>query len=349
MRFFALLRMTAIIITMRFLSDLKKKDISGKTCVLRVDFNVESIKDALRLEASLPSIKFLLKNGAKVLILSHRGRPKGVDPELSLKVFLPFLKKHLKKEIHFLDGLPAHLPMGEVFLMENLRFWPEEEADDADFAKHIAKLGDLYVNDAFAVCHRANASVTQLPKFLPAYVGLLLQKELATLSEVMKKPKKPLLLIFGGAKVEDKLPVIKFLLPKASKVLLGSSVINKDDELPKTDKILKPKDWIAEEGAAFDIGPITVAHYAEEIKKAKTIIWNGPVGKFEDPKYRRGSMEIAKAVAKSKAFTVIGGGETTQLILSLGLRTKIGFLSTGGGAMLEFLAGKKLPGIQALK
>lgn len=336
-------------ITMRFLADLKNKDIAGKACILRVDFNVESAKDALRLEASLPSIKFLLKNRAQVLIISHRGRPKGVDDKLSLKIFIPFLKKHLKKEVHFLTGLPAKLPAGDVCLLENLRFWPEEEANDADFAEHLAKLGDFYVNDAFAVSHRANSSVTQLPKLLPAYAGFLLQKEIETLSEVMKKPKKPLLLIFGGAKVDDKLPVIRNLLPKASQVLLGSSVINKDGLLPKSKKIIKPNDWLAEDGLAFDIGPLTVAHYADIIKKAKTVIWNGPLGKFEDEKYSHGSVGIAKAVAKSGAFTVIGGGETTQLILSLGLRKKIGFLSTGGGAMLEFLAGKKLPGIMALK
>ncbi len=334
---------------MKFLGDVRKKDLAGKTCLLRADFNVESAKDALRVEATIPTVKFLLKNGARILILSHRGRPKGVDEKLSLKVFIPFLKKNLKQEIHFLAGLPAKLGAGKIFLMENLRFWPEEEVDGKDFARHLAKLGDFYVNDAFAVSHRANASITQLPQLLPAYAGLLLQKEIKTLSLVMKKPKKPLVLIFGGSKVDDKAPVIKYLLPKANKVLLGSSVLNNSATLPKSSKIERPIDWLAEGSLAMDIGSLTVERYGAEIQKAKTIVWNGPVGKFEDKKYAGGSAALAKLVAKSGAFSVIGGGETTQLILSLGLRKKIGFLSTGGGAMLEFLAGKKLPGIEALK
>jgi len=297
----------------------------------------------------LPTIKFLLQRGARVVLLSHRGRPKGVEEKLSLKEFVPFLKKHLKQDIHFLTGIPARLPEGRVFLMENLRFWPEEEKNDADFAKHLGRLGDVYVNDAFAVCHRANASVTRLPKLLPSYAGLLLEKEITTLARVMKKPEKPLVLIFGGSKVADKAPVIKYLLPKAAKVLLGSSALNNSYSLPKSAKIDKPVDWMAEGNLAMDIGSITVEKYSQEIKKAKTVIWNGPVGKFEDEKYCSGSAALAKVIAKSRAFSIVGGGETTQLILSLGLRKKIGFLSTGGGAMLEFLAGKKLPGIAALK
>ncbi len=338
---------------MKFLANLKKKELMEKTCILRVDFNVDpstgSGQEALRLQESLPSIKFLLKYGARVLIISHRGRPEGNDRAFSLKPFVSFLKKNLKKEVRFLDGLPSKLPDGQVFLLENLRFWPEEEKNDLDFAKHLARLGDFYVNDAFAVSHRANSSVTQLPKLLPAFAGILLEKEIATLSGVMKHPKKPLALIFGGAKIDDKLSTIKYLLPKADAVLLGSTVINKNGLVPKSEKIHRPIDWLAESGAALDIGPLTVADYAAVIKKAKTIIWNGPLGKFEDIKYSHGSVGVAKAIAKSKAFTVVGGGETTQLILWLKLRKKIGFLSTGGGAMLEFLSGKKLPGIVALR
>ncbi len=334
---------------MQYLSKVRRRELAGKTCILRVDFNVESTKDALRLEAALPSIKFLIQHNARVLIISHRGRPEGVDSKLSLKVFVPFLNKHLKKNVKFLAGLPSSLPVGDLFLLENLRFWPAEEANDKDFAKHLAQLGDFYVNDAFAVSHRANASITQLPRLLPRYVGLLLQREIEVLSKVMKQPKKPLVLIFGGAKVDDKLPAIRNLLPKASQILLGSSVLNKNGLLPKSEKIVMPIDWLAEKGVAFDIGPLTVAEYAQVIAKAKTIIWNGPLGKFEDKKYCHGSMGVAKAIAKSKAFSVIGGGETTQLILWLKLRHKIGFLSTGGGAMLEFLSGKNLPGIVALK
>ncbi len=344
---------------MKFLKDLAKKNLTGKVCLLRVDFNVESTKDALRLEASLPTMKWLLAKGARLVILSHRGRPrvsskysvlsiKDFDAELSLEPFARFLEKNLKEKVEFLSDIPGNLPSGKVILLENLRFWPEEERDDVKFAHRLASLGDFYVNDAFAVCHRKNSSVTQLPKLLPSYAGLLLEKEIKTLSAAMKNPKKPLVLIFGGAKVVDKLPVIKNLLNKATKVLIGSSALNNPDQLPESDKIVKPIDWVKKDNLALDIGPLTAELFIKEIKKAKTIIWNGPVGKFEDKKYLVGSRALAKAVAASKAFSIVGGGETTQLILELGLRKKIGFLSTGGGAMLELLAGVKLPGIEVL-
>ena len=334
----------------RLLRNLKKKDIDGKICLLRVDFNVEDIKDALRPTASLPTMKFLLKNGARLLILSHRGRPKGVEQRFSLKPFVAFLQKNLKERTVFLTKIPSTLPdNGKVFLLENLRFWPEEGANDRNFARRLAGLGDFYVNDAFAVSHRANASVTQLPKFLPSYAGLLLEKEVTTLSGVMTRPKKPLVVIFGGSKIEDKLSVIKNLLPKATKVLLGSSVFNQNSSLPKSLKIRKPIDWLTENGAARDIGALTIKEYCSEIKQAKTVIWNGPVGLFENPKYAGGSIALARCLAGLSVFAVVGGGETTQLVLKLNLQNKISFLSTGGGAMLEFLAGKKLPGIVALK
>lgn len=389
---------------MKFLSQLKK--LPGKICLLRVDFNVDSAKDALRLEASLPTIKFLLKKGAKVVILSHRGRPLGRGStrtsrgptqktlkEFSLRFAANFLERRLKTNVVFLSyertnkilrqSAFSQRESARILLLENLRFWPEEEANDLNFAKKLANLaknscgrvrvaGDreakarnscaFYVNDAFAVCHRENSSVTQLPKLLPVYAGFLLEKEIKILSAAMAKPKKPLVLIFGGAKVEDKLPVIKNLMPKADKVLLGSSILNAKELRSmnyESGKILKPVDWLAEGDLAFDVGPLTVGAYEREIKKAGTIIWNGPVGKFEDKKYRKGSEAIAKAITKSRAFSIVGGGETTTLFMMVisnfnppagGLisKKKI-FLSTGGGAMLEFLAGKKLPGIEALK
>lgn len=334
---------------MKTLKDLAKKNLTGKVCLLRVDFNVESTKDALRLEASLPTMKWLLAKGARLVILSHRGRPQGIDAKLSLRVFAPFLQKNLKEKVQFLKEVPSELPNKKVILVENLRFWPEEERDDEKFARKLASLGDFYVNDAFAVCHRKNSSVTQVPKLLPSYAGLLLEKEISTLTMAMKSPKKPLVLIFGGAKVADKLPVIKNLLSKANKVLIGSSVLNTTDPLPESEKLVKPIDWVKKDNLALDIGPFSAELFIKEIKKAKTIIWNGPVGKFEEKIYLAGSRALAKAIATSKAFSIIGGGETTQLILELGLRKKIGFLSTGGGAMLELLAGAKLPGIVVLK
>ncbi len=350
---------------MRLLKDISPKSVAGKTCLVRVDFNVNhsvnaDLADALRLEAHLSTLKWLTENGNKLVILSHRGRPEGQNyearskkQELSLEEFVPFLEKNLGEKVVFLPDIPESLSEGKVFLLENLRFWPGEEKDDPEFAARLAKLGDFYVNDAFAVCHRANASVTQLPKLLPSYAGFLLEKEIQVLGEAIKNPKSPLVLIFGGAKVSDKLPAVNNLLPKADKVLLGSSVLNSKEIVPDSEKIVKPADWIGE-GLALDIGPMTIARYKEEIAKAATIIWNGPLGKFEDPRYIKGSEEIAKAIVASGAFSIVGGGETTTLFqrvipnFELLISNKKIFLSTGGGAMLEFLAGKNLPGIAAL-
>jgi phosphoglycerate kinase len=258
-----------------------------------------------------------------------------------------FLEEHIGK-IKFLEDIPEKLPAGDAFLLENLRFWKGEPENSPEFAKRLAALGDLFVNDAFAVAHRKNASVVQLPKLLPAYAGFLMEKEITTLSQVMQHPKQPLVLIFGGNKTVDKIDTIKNLLPQAERVLMGSNAINESELFPSSQKILRPTDWVPAEGRAMDIGSGTIRRYVAEIKKAATIIWNGPLGKFEDQEYCLGSMAIAKAVTESGAFTVVGGGETTHLINVLGLEKKINFLSTGGGAMLEFLAGKNLPGIAAL-
>lgn len=346
---------------MRFLSDLKKKDVAGKTCLLRVDFNIEDPqKDSLRLERSLPTIKWLIKNGARVLLMSHRGRPDKRIKNFSLRVFLPFLEQALKQKVTFLEDIPRgsvfdQRESAKIFLLENLRFWPGEAANDIKFAKQLAALGDFYVNDAFAVCHRENASVTQLPKLLPSYAGFLLEEEIKTLSLVMKKPKQPLILVIGGEKVDDKLPVIKNLLPKSRAVLLGSTALGAKKLLPRSPKINLPIDWIGESGKILDIGPLTAEEYGKVIKKAGTIIWSGPVGMFEDSRFAVGSIAIAKAIVKSRAFVIIGGGETTAFFqkaitnYQLLIAKKRLFLSTGGGAMMEFLAGKRLPGIEVLK
>ncbi|MDP2695980.1 MAG: phosphoglycerate kinase [bacterium] len=338
---------------MYFLSKLKG-DLNGKVVLLRLDLNVEKVKDALRLSAALPTIKLLLKKKARVLIISHRGRPARREPALSLKFCLNFFEKQAGRKIKFFKDIPAVLPVGQLFVLENLRFWPGEQKGDIKFAQKLAKLGDLYVNDAFGTVHRADASVVKLPKLLPAYAGLLLEKEIKVLKSVMRSPRKPLVLIFGGAKVKDKLPVIKKLLPKATTVLLGSSAINNRKSIPKSKKIWWPLDWLTDNGQPLDIGPLTVAAYRSVIKKAKTIIWNGPVGYFENKRFAVGSVAIANAVVAGKAMTIIGGGETTMLVQGVASNNKLAskknlFLSTGGGAMLEFLSGKELPGIKALK
>jgi len=355
---------------MRYLSGLDKKQFKGEVVLVRVDFNVEDIHDALRLEASLPTIKFLRERCARVVLLSHRGRPKRREPKESLKFLIPYLQRRLAEHVDFLTDIPDCLPMGNVFLIENLRFWSGEAANDKNFARRLANLGEHYVNDAFAVDHRANASITQLPKLLPSYSGLLLEKEIKTLGEVMKRPKQPLVLILGGAKVSDKLGMIKYFLPKTRTILLGGETANtflaakKTDigrseiekhMLPEAHKLLKeseiitPTDWVMDKKKILDIGPKTIERFKKEIAGAATIIWNGPLGRFENPKFREGSRAIARAIASSKAFSVVGGGETTELILQLGLEKKFSFLSTGGGAMLEFLSGKKLPGVEALE
>ena len=261
---------------------------------------------------------------------------------------------------------------GSIFLLENLRFLPGEEKNDEKFAKQLASLGDLYINDAFAVSHRANASVEAITKFLPSYAGLLMEKEIENLNKAIKKPKKPFVIILGGAKISDKLGIIKNFKQKADKFLIGGGIANtflvaeglpignsifEEKMVPEAKKLLKlpkiilPVDYAIENKKILDIGPQTVENYASIIKKAKTIIWNGPMGYFENPKFAKASKAIAEAVIKSKAFVVIGGGETTAIIHNSKFiihNSKL-FISTGGGAMLEYLAGKKLPGIEALK
>jgi 3-phosphoglycerate kinase len=358
---------------MKYLSGLKNKSFKGKTCILRVDFNVESPEDAFRLEAALPTIKFLRQRKARVIILSHRGRPKGPDSPFSLKIILPFLRENLKESVIFLSELTEKLPKGEIFLMENLRFYEGEEKNELSFAKKLAALAPkpaFYVNDAFAVSHRKNASVVQLPRLLPAYAGLLMEREIKTLKRVMKKPVPPLVLILGGAKISDKIGVIKNFLKKAKYILIGGATANTflaakkisiGDSLVEPDmtevarkllnekNIVLPIDWVMFQNRILDIGERTAVFFRKFISEAATIIWNGPMGFFENKQFLRGSEAVAKAAADSGAFSVAGGGETTQLILRLGLKDKFGFLSTGGGAMLEFLSGKKLPGIGALQ
>jgi phosphoglycerate kinase len=338
---------------MGYLRGLKSKNMAGKVCILRAGFDTKGPKDSLRLERAIPTIKFLLKNKSRVLIISHHGRPRAKDKSLkkfSLRAYIPFLEKNLKRKISFLKSMPKDLSQdGDVFMLENLRFFPGEKKNDPKFAKRLAALGDFYVNDAFSNSHRRHASMVAIAKYLPSYAGLSLEEEMRHLGNVLKKPEKPFVVIFGGAKIEEKIHVIKNLLPKASKFLLGSSIIDRPKIGIRSPKIVKPIDWISEKNEALDIGPLTVEMFAEIIRSAETIVWSGPLGKFEDKRFLGGSASLAKLIAKSQAFSVVGGGETTQLVKQLGLEKRYSFLSTGGGAMLEFLAGKKLPGIIALE
>jgi len=248
----------------------------------------------------------------------------------------------VKKEIDKME-------LGEIVLLENLRFHKQEEENDSDFAKELASLGDIYINDAFAVCHRKHASIVGIPQYLVSGQGLLLEKEIKILTDLIKNPKRPLISIIGGKKAETKARFINKISEIADFVLINE-VLDKEIEekgiiLNNPQKIIRPIDNID----TFDIGPKTIELFKEKIKKAKTVFWSGPLGKIEDKEYRNGSEQIAKAIIESNVFSIMGGGETIEFINQSGESSKFNHLSTGGGAMLSFLSGEELPGLQALK
>lgn len=362
---------------MRYVSKASPESLRG-TALLRLDFNTE---DDWRMRAVLPTIRFLLKTSPRIIIVSHRGRPEGVDKKFSLKRNAAALGDMLGRPVVFIGNFRfseiertvAKSPRGSVFLLENLRFNPGEEKNDAKFAKQLASLADFYVNDAFAVSHRANASVAAITKFLPSYAGLELEREIGFLSQVMKRPKRPFVFVVGGAKAEDKLDAVKFFKNKADWFLLGGALANtilnirgmdvkksvraKDPgavraiaAFSKLKKVLIPIDFRWGGDFLWDIGPKTTAQFVNKIAAAKTIFWSGPLGLIEKPAYAHGSLAVAKAIAKNRrALSVTGGGETVMFLKKYHLDKKFTFISTGGGAMIDFLAGKKLPGIAALE
>ncbi len=357
-----------------YLSKVSPKKLKG-IAVVRLDFNTE---DSWRMKAVLPTLQLLFKHASKLVILSHKGRPLGFQKQFSLRKDSEDLGELLGRSINFIEDFNFHeakrLIEGSstksIFMLENLRFVSMEKENDVSFAKNLASLGDYYVNDAFAVCHRANASVTAITKFLPSFAGLELEKEIKNLSKIMEGAKKPLTMIFGGAKIEDKLPIIKFFKNKADQFLIGGALANtleaargmdvKDSVFEKippsgTEKLLEyknlamPVDYRWGDNKILDIGSKTESIFADYIKKAKTIVWNGPMGLFEKEGFAGGTYAVARATTANRdAFSVVGGGETVLALKQGGLYDKISFVSTGGGAMLEFLAGKKLPGIEAL-
>lgn len=349
--------------------------IKGKVVLLRSDLNVETTKDSFKLSRALPTIEYLKKKGAIVLLMSHRGRPKGVDPKQSLTLVLPYLKRAFGR-VSFIgqleqgaiaDALKGARP-GDILLLENVRFHSGEDACDKEWAQELASVGDIYVNDAFA-SHHEGATVSVLPTLLPSYAGLQMEAEVEMLSRAMKGSRKPLVVILAGGKAADKFAVINYLYKRTKVFLVGGVLANTffkaagidvdksiyDEEiLPLVAarrgdrKIVLPMDWLFDGNKILDLGPLSSDIFARVLKTAGTIIWNGPLGMFEDKRFRGGSVAIARAVASSKAFSLVGGGETTSLIMSLRLEKKIGFLSTGGGAMLSFLAGKPHAGLKAL-
>ncbi len=334
---------------MRYLSQINTEIIKNKTCLLRVNLDIKDPnRESLRIEAVMPTVKYLLKNNVKIIILSHRGRPNGIDSSLSLKPLVDMLSKKVGQQLEWL---------------ENLRFDKREQENSDEFAKELAGKGDFFVNDDFATSHRSCASLVAITKFLPSYGGLLLESEVENLSKIIQNPKKPLIVIIGGSKIDDKINLIDNLKNKTDYFLMGSAYLKlprTKDQGPSNDpaspslggqlpnNVLFPVD----NNQGFDIGDKTIEQYSQIIKTAETIVWNGPLGKFEESSYANGSIQIAKAIIAANhngAFSIVGGGDTEQFLSANNLKDDIGFISTGGGAMLEFLSGKKLPALEALK
>lgn len=310
--------------------------------------------------------------------MSHRGRPEGRDMDFSLKPFANLFEKKLKKKVIFLDNkdlsnaaqkIKQSKP-GSIFLLENTRFLKGEKENDWKLAKALANMGDVFVNDDFATAHRKNASNVGITKHLPSKMGPIFKREVLNLGKAINKPKRPFILILGGAKMADKMGVIKNLLPRVDKVLLGGGVantflkasgtdigesiyepemINIAKNLSKNKKVVIPVDYSKDGSRILDIGPKTIKEYSDIIQKSKTVIWGGPMGYYEDKRFAKGSYAVAKAIAKSRGLSVVGGGETSAIVTALKLNNKIDLVSTGGGAMLDFLSGKSMPAIDALR
>jgi phosphoglycerate kinase len=343
---------------------LKDFNFKNKRVLLRCDFNVPlddqgNILDDFRIKKSIPTIEYLIEKNARIILMSHLGRPAGkVVEKLRLTQVQTRLMEYLDVSLvkapdclgREIEKWTEQMQPGEILLLENLRFHKEEEKNDEKFSQELAKLGDIYINDAFSVCHRNHASVVGLPKYLPAGIGFLLAKEITALSRLSVNPKKPLIAIIGGAKVETKIKLIDKLSEVADFILIGGlvkkAIVGERIRLKHPQKVIGPID---ETGSGKDIGPKTIALFKEKISKARTIFFNGALGLVEKEEFARGTKEILKIVAQSKAFSVVGGGDMTGTVNKLGLIDEFDHVSTGGGAMLAFISGEKLPGLAALE
>ena len=384
---------------------IRDVDVKGKRVLVRVDFNVPldkqgEITDDTRIVAALPTIRYLIDNGASVILMSHLGRPDGkVVDRLRLDPVAKRLSELLGKRVAKTDDCvgPAvkeavsRLGPGDVLLLENLRFHPEEEANDPTFARQLAELGDIYVNDAFGTAHRAHASTAGVAGFLRAVAGFLMEKEIGVMGKALEDPERPFIALIGGAKVSTKIGVLENLLGKVDQLLIGGAMANtflraqgyatgrslvEEDKIPLAENLLKqggaklllpvdvvvadkleaeatttvvPVSAIPNDKMVVDIGPATVATYGEIIGRAKTVVWNGPMGIFEVPRFAAGTRAMAEAIADSKAVSIVGGGDSVAALEQMGLTDKITHVSTGGGASLEFLEGRPLPGVEVLE
>jgi phosphoglycerate kinase len=379
-------------------------DVKGKKILVRVDFNVPlkdgKVADDTRIRAALPTIQYLMSHGAAVILCSHLGRPKGQRlPELSLRPVANRLSELLEEPVAFVEDCvgtevkdaAAALGLGKVLLLENTRFHPEETKNDPAFAAELASLAEIYINDAFGTAHRAHASSEGVAHHLPAVAGFLMEKELNFLGKVLSDPEHPFVALLGGAKVSDKIGVVKSLLERADTLLIGGGMANtflaaqglqmgdslvEEDSLEVASEILQkagehlilPVDaiiadafsedahWktasvsdVPEGWRILDIGPDTVQRFTEFLGNARLVVWNGPMGVFEFSPFAKGTFAIAKAIADSDAVSIIGGGDSAAAISKAGLSDRISHVSTGGGASLEFLEGKQLPGVAALE
>lgn len=382
---------------------VKDIDLKNKRVLMRVDFNVPmqdgKVTDDKRIRAALPTIEYILEQDASLILMSHLGRPKSAsDSQFSLRAASETLSSLIERPVLMapdcigdeVEKMAKALKPKDVLMLENTRYHPEEEKNDVEFAKKLASLGDVYVNDAFGSAHRAHASTEGVTKFLPAVSGFLMEQELEYLGRAVANPEHPYIAILGGAKISDKILVVETLLSKCDKLIIGGGMantflsaqgLNMQDSLVEKESIETAKTILANSASKLilpvdaiiadkfdaeantqvvdvnqipagwrmlDVGPKTIELYKQELKDAKLIVWNGPVGVFEMPKFAEGTFALAKMLAESKATTVIGGGDSASAVKKAGVAKQMTHVSTGGGASLEFLEGKELPGVTAL-
>ena len=343
------------------LKKIQNAELKDKKVLVRVDFNVaienEDARETYKIQACKESLIYLLSQNSKIALVTHLGRPDGKpDPKFSLEQIADDAERILGVRVKFVsdcignkvkEGL-GDLQSGEVLLLENVRFHEGEEKNDEEFSKKLAENFDIFINDAFSVSHRDQSSVTGVTKFLESFAGFWLQKEIENLDKIKENPEKPAVAIIGGAKIETKLPLIHNFENNYDKILVGGMVANEalDQKIDFGENVMLPVDFA---DGRFDIGPKTIGGFINAIKGAKTIVWNGPMGKFEEQKYAIGTEEILKAVTSSDAYSLMGGGESVEILEKEKAMEKISFVSTGGGAMLEYLSGNKMPGIEALE